>query len=54
LDADLTTPHCEKSECYETLHRASDLGGFFGMTQEKKNEMRFGALDNRSLYRAFQ
>jgi hypothetical protein len=27
-----TTPHRKKPACYEMLHRASDLDGFFGTT----------------------
>jgi hypothetical protein len=28
----LTTPHRKNPACYEMLHRASDLDGFFGTT----------------------
>jgi hypothetical protein len=27
----LTIPHRKKEACYEILHRASELNGFFGM-----------------------
>jgi hypothetical protein len=32
LGEKVTTPHREKSNCYEILERTSELDGFFGTT----------------------
>jgi hypothetical protein len=37
LGKGLATPHRKKTACYEMLHRASDLDGFFGTTYTMEN-----------------
>jgi len=37
LGGELATPHHKNTVCFEMLHRVSDLGRFYRMTQEMEN-----------------
>jgi hypothetical protein len=47
-----TIPHHKKQLGYEVSHRASDLDGYFGMTQAMEMDVTFGTWNVMSLYRA--